>query len=228
MRLLLIEDDQDIASFINSGLKESGYAVDSALNGTDGQHMAFHEPYDVLIVDLMLPDIDGLDIIENLRKSGINTPVLILSAKRNVDDRVKGLQKGGDDYITKPFVFTELLARVQALIRRFHRSTETTQLSYGDLILDLVKWVAYRGETRLDLQPREFSLLNYMMRNREKVVSKTMILEHIWGYHFDPQTNVVDVLVSRLRSKVDRDFSVNYIHTIRGVGYVLKAPDKEE
>ncbi len=227
MRLLLIEDDQDIASFITSGLKESGYAVDSALNGTDGQHMAFHEPYDVLIVDLMLPDIDGLDIIENLRKSGINTPVLILSAKRNVDDRVKGLQKGGDDYITKPFVFTELLARIQALIRRFHRSTETTQLSYGDLILDLVKWVAYRGETRLDLQPREFSLLDYMMRNREKVVSKTMILEHIWGYHFDPQTNVVDVLVSRLRSKVDRDFSVNYIHTIRGVGYVLKAPDKE-
>jgi len=223
----LIEDDQDIASFITSGLRESGYAVDSALNGTDGQHMAFHEPYDVLIVDLMLPDIDGLDIIENLRNKEINTPVLILSAKRNVDDRVKGLQKGGDDYITKPFVFTELLARIQALIRRFHRSTETTQLSYGDLTLDLVKWEAYRKDTRLDLQPREFSLLDYMMRNREKVVSKTMILEHIWGYHFDPQTNVVDVLVSRLRSKVDRDFSVNYIHTIRGVGYVLKAPDKE-
>jgi len=168
--------------------------------------------------------MDGLSLIQELRDRNIDLPVLILSAKRSVDDRVKGLQRGGDDYLIKPFSFSELLARVQALIRRSHGSTETTQLTLGDLRLDLLKREAYRGDHRLDLQPREFALLEYMLRNKEKVVSKTMILEHIWGFHFDPQTNVVDVLVSRLRSKVDKDCAIKYIQTIRGVGYVLKEP----
>lgn len=203
MRLLLIEDDREIASFISPGLQNAGHTVDLAVNGTEGLHMVLSEPYDLSIIDLMLPDMDGLDIIEEMRKRKINTPVLILSAKRTVDDRFNGLQKGGDDYLTKPFVFSELLARVQALIRRSHGSTKTTHLTLGDLSLDLLKWEAYRGDCKLDLQPREFALLDYLMRNKGKVVSKTMILEHIWGYHFDPQTNVVDVLISRLRSKVD-------------------------
>jgi DNA-binding response OmpR family regulator len=228
MRLLLIEDDREIAGFIRSGLQESGFAVDLAETGAEGFQMGLTEPYDLAIVDLMLPDMDGLDIIEGMRSRQVNTPVLILSAKRTVDDRVKGLQKGGDDYLTKPFVFSELLARVQALIRRSHGSTETTRLTFDDLVLDLLKREAYRGGQRLDLQPREFALLEYLLRNQEKVVSKTMILEHIWGYHFDPQTNVVDVLVSRLRGKVDKDYRVKYIHTIRGVGYVLKRPESPQ
>ncbi len=225
MRLLLVEDDQEIASFISNGLKEAGFAVDQAFNGEDGLHLGLTEPYDVSIIDLMLPKMDGLSLIQELRDRNIDLPVLILSAKRSVDDRVKGLQRGGDDYLIKPFSFSELLARVQALIRRSHGSTETTQLTLGDLRLDLLKREAYRGDHRLDLQPREFALLEYMLRNKEKVVSKTMILEHIWGFHFDPQTNVVDVLVSRLRSKVDKDCAIKYIQTIRGVGYVLKEPD---
>lgn len=226
MRMLLIEDDQDIASFIRSGAKESGFTVDLALNGEDGRHLGLTESYDILIVDLMLPDMDGLDIINDMRNRQITTPVLILSAKRNVDDRVKGLHKGGDDYLTKPFVFAELMARVHALLRRSYGSAETTRLTYRDLTLDLLKHQAYRGPNNLELQPREFALLEFLLRNKEKVVSKTMILDHIWGYHFDPQTNVVDVLVSRLRSKVDKGFEEKYIHTIRGVGYVLKEADK--
>jgi DNA-binding response OmpR family regulator len=174
----------------------------------------------------MLPDMDGLNIIAKLRTEEISTPVLILSAKRNVDDRIKGLQKGGDDYLTKPFVFAELLARVQALLRRSHATAESTQLACGELSMDLLKREPYRGDQKLDLQPREFALLELLLRNKEQVVSKTMILSHIWGYHFDPQTNVVDVLVSRLRSKVDKDFTTKYIHTIRGVGYVLKRPEQ--
>jgi len=224
MRLLLVEDDLKIASFIMKGLKEAGFAVDHAADGEDGLHLALHEPYATVIIDIMLPRLDGLRLIEELRRQKINTPVLILSAKRSVNDRVRGLQTGGDDYLIKPFAFPELLARVQALIRRVNGSTEPTSLTFGDLSLDLLKWEVHRSGERIDLQPREFALLEYLMRNAERVVSKTMILEHIWSYQFDPQTNVVDVLVSRLRSKVDKDFPEKIIHTIRGIGYVLKAP----
>lgn len=225
MRLLLIEDDRDIGSFIRSGLREAGFVVDWATGGEEGFGMGLSESYDLAIIDLMLPDTDGMVLIERMRRMKVTTPFLILSAKQSVDDRVRGLQKGGDDYLTKPFVFSELLARVQALIRRAYGSAETTSLTYEDLSLDLIKREARRGEERLELQPREFALLEYMLRNRERVVSRTMILEHIWGYHFDPQTNVVDVLVSRLRSKVDKGHSVKYIHTIRGVGYALQKPE---
>ena len=222
MRILLIEDDLKISSFISKGMKEAGFAVDGAENGEDGLHLALNEPYDAAIIDLMLPKLDGLTIIEELRRKKVNTPVLILSAKRSIDDRVKGLQAGGDDYLTKPFSFHELLARVQALIRRASRSVEPTSLRFADLSLDLLSREVCRADQKIELQPREFALLEYLMRNAERVVSKTMILDHVWGYDFDPQTNVVDVLVSRLRSKVDRDFSLKIIHTIRGVGYVLK------
>jgi len=204
-------------------LKEAGFAVDHAADGEEGLYLALYEPYATAIIDIMLPKLDGLRLIEELRRQKINTPVLILSAKRSVDDRVKGLQTGGDDYLIKPFVFPELLARVQALMRRVNGSTEPTSLTFGDLSLDLLKREVHRSGKRLDLQPRELALLEYLMRNAERVVSKTMILEHIWSYQFDPQTNVVDVLVSRLRSKVDRDFPEKIIHTIRGIGYVLKA-----
>ena len=224
MRLLLVEDDLKIASFIMRGLKEAGFSVDHVADGEEGLQLALHEPYAVAIIDIMLPKLDGLSLIEVLRRQKINTPVLILSAKRSVDDRVKGLQTGGDDYLIKPFAFPELLARVQALIRRVNGSTEPTSLKFGDLSLDLLRREVHRSGKRIDLQPREFALLEYLMRNAERVVSKTMILEHIWSYQFDPQTNVVDVLVSRLRSKVDKDFPEKIIHTIRGIGYVLKAP----
>jgi len=223
MRLLLVEDDLKIASFIIKGLKEAGFAVDHAADGEEGLHLALYEPYATAIIDIMLPKLDGLRLIEELRRQKINTPVLILSAKRSVDDRVKGLQTGGDDYLIKPFAFPELLARVQALIRRVNGSTEPTSLTFGDLSLDLLKQEVHRSGKTIDLQPRELALLEYLMRNAERVVSKTMILEHIWSYQFDPQTNVVDVLVCRLRSKVDRDFPEKIIHTIRGIGYVLKA-----
>ena len=225
MRLLLIEDDLKIATFILKGFKEAGFAVDHASDGEEGLYMASSEFYDTAVIDVMLPKLDGLAIIEELRRRAINTPIIILSAKRSLDDRIKGLQKGGDDYLTKPFSFSELLARVQALIRRATETSEPTGLSFGDLSLDLLKREVHRSEKRIDLQPREFALLEYLMRNRERVVSKTMILEHIWDYHFDPQTNVVDVLVSRLRAKVEKDFPDKIIHTIRGVGYVLKAPE---
>jgi two-component system OmpR family response regulator len=227
MRILLVEDDLKIASFILKGLKEAGFAVDHAPDGEDGLHLALHEPYDAAIIDIMLPKLDGISLIEALRRQKINTPVLILSAKRSVDDRVKGLQSGGDDYLIKPFAFSELLARVNALIRRASGTADPTGLTFGDLTLDLLKREVRRSDKKIDLQPREFALLEYLMRNKERVVSKTMILEHIWDYHFDPQTNVVDVLVSRLRSKVDKDFSERIIHTIRGIGYVLKAPSQD-
>lgn len=222
MRLLLVEDDQEIASYIMKGLKEAGFALDHAPDGEDGLHLALTTHYDAAIIDLMLPGIDGLALIERIRHQKIDTPVLILSAKRSVDERVRGLQIGGDDYLTKPFHFSELLARVQALIRRSSGSAEASRLSFGDLSLDLLKREVRRGGEKIELQPREFALLEYLMRNPERVVSKTMILEHIWDFHFDPQTNVVDVLISRLRSKVDRDFPQKLIHTIRGIGYVLK------
>lgn len=224
MRVLLIEDDRKIASFIVQGLKQAGFAVDSETDGEAALHKALTEPYDLAVVDIMLPKLDGLSIIGELRRRQINTPVIILSAKRSVDDRVKGLQTGSDDYLTKPFAFSELLARVQALIRRGSGSPEPTRLTVGDLTIDLLTRDVAREGTGITLQPREFTLLEYLMRNAGRIVSKTMILEHVWDYNFDPQTNVVDVLVCRLRNKLDRDFKEKRIQTIRGAGYVLKVP----
>jgi len=222
MRALLIEDDKTIAEFVVRGLREAGFAVDHEADGEAGLEAALRQPYDVAIVDLMLPRRDGLSVIDALRKRGKTTPVLILSAKRSVDDRVKGLQAGGDDYLTKPFAFSELQARVQALLRRATRSPEPTTLTVEDLVLDLLSRRVSRGGTALDLRPREFALLEYLMRNAGKVVSKTMILSHVWDYQFDPQTNIVDVLVSRLREKIDRPFERKLLNTVRGVGYVLR------
>ncbi len=221
MRILVVEDDKKISSFIVNGLKQNGYAVDHAPDGEDGLFRAQTVQYDLAVVDLMLPRLDGLQLIKRLRAEGVHTPVLILSAKASVDDRVKGLQAGGDDYVTKPFAFSELLARVQALIRRASQSPEPTRLTVGDLTLDLLTREVRRGGDLIELQPREFALLEYLMRHPNRPVTKTMILEHIFDYSFDPQTNVVDVLVHRLRTKVDRDKAM--IHTIRGVGYVLRA-----
>jgi heavy metal response regulator len=223
MRLLVVEDDKKIASFVSRGLKEAGYVVDIAERGDDAFQLALHNHYDVAIVDLMLPGLDGLSLIERWRAQKVKMPVIILSAKRSVDDRVKGLQVGGDDYLTKPFAFSELLARIQALFRRSTAMNEPTTLTYGDLTLDLLSREVRRGGRQIELQAREFALLEYLLRNAGRVVSKTMILEHVWDYNFDPKTNVIDVLVSRLRSKVDRDFDHKLIHTMRGFGYVLKA-----
>ena len=222
MRLLVVEDDAKIAAFVIKGLEQAGFAVDHAADGEDGLHLALSEAYDAAIIDLMLPKLDGLSLIEKLRQQQKNTPVIILSARRSVADRIKGLQTGSDDYLVKPFSFAELLARVQALIRRGGGTAHPTRLAAGELVMDLLtREVTRRGE-KIDLQPREFALLEYLLRQAGRVVSKTMILEHVWDYSFDPQTNVVDVLVCRLRNKVDRDFEAKLIHTIRGVGYVLR------
>jgi len=225
MRILLIEDDPKIASFVVKGLRSAGYAVDHASDGEEGLHHALTEPYDVAILDIMLPKLDGLKVIERMRKEKVNTPVIFLSAKGSVDDRVRGLQKGGDDYLPKPFAFSELLARVQALIRRASSVSEPTRLTVGDLSIDLLTREVMRGGKKIELQPLEFSLLEYLMRHAGKVVSKTMIMEHVWDYNFDPQTNVVEVRISRLRDKIDRGFDRKLIHTVRGVGYVLKETD---
>src|SRR6266566_1257167 len=214
--------DDTIAQFVLRGLREAGFAVDRAADGETGLDAALHQPYDVAVIDLMLPKQDGLSIIDGMRRRGIGTPVLILSARRSVDDRVRGLQAGGDDYLTKPFAFAELLARVQALVRRATRATEAATLKVDDLVLDLLSRSVSRGGVSIDLRPREFALLEYLMRNAGKVVSKTMILSHVWAYNFDPQTNIVDVLVSRLRDKIDRPFEMKLLHTVRGVGYVLR------
>jgi two-component system, OmpR family, response regulator len=222
MRLLVVEDDPTIASFVSKGLQEAGYAVDVAEDGTRGLQLALTEPYDAAVLDVMLPGRDGLSIIEELRRRRINVPVLILSARHSVDDRIRGLQAGGDDYLTKPFAFSELLARVQALIRRSQGSPEPTRLAAGDLSLDLATRHVERAGRPIDLRPREFALLEYLLRNAGRVVSKTMIMEHVWNYSFDPRTNVVDVLVFRLRERVDRDFDTKLIQTVRGIGYVLK------
>ena len=222
MRILLVEDDEKIASFIIGGLRQSGFVVDHAADGLDGLQLASSEPYAVAVIDVMLPGMDGLKLIEELRRRKVNTPIIILSAKRSVEDRVRGLETGSDDYLSKPFSFSELLARVQALIRRSTSAAEPTRLSVGGLSMNLLTREVVRDETPVQLQPREFSLLEYFMRNPGKVLSKTMIMEHVWDYHFDPQTNLVDVLVCRLRNKIDRDFDHKMLHTLRGVGYVLK------
>ena len=222
VRALIVEDDQTIGDFVARGQREAGFAVDHAADGERGLEAALANTYDVAIVDLMLPRRDGLSLIDELRRRKRPTPVLILSARRSVDDRVRGLQAGGDDYLTKPFAFAELLARVQALVRRATRVPESTTLIAGDLSMDLLTRKVTRAGTPIDLRPREFALLEYLMRNAGKVISKTMILSHVWEYNFDPQTNIVDVLVSRLRDKIDKPFETKRLHTVRGVGYVLR------
>ena len=204
------------------GLREAGFAVDHVSDGETGLHMALNEPYDAAIIDIMLPKLDGLTLIEKLRSQDVKTPVLILSAKRSVDDRVKGLQMGSDDYLTKPFAFSELLARVQALLRRASGVAESTRLTLGDLSMDLISRKVVRAGNDIELQPREFALLEYLMRNAGKIVSKTMIMEHVWDHNFDPQTNVVETRMCRLRDKIDRTFGKTMIQTVRGVGYVLR------
>ncbi len=223
MRILLIEDDVKISSFIEKGLREAGFSVDVCHDGRSGLDRALTVSYDVAVIDLMLPRLDGLTVIESMRTEGANTPVLILSAKQSVDDRIQGLQRGGDDYMIKPFSFSELLARVKALIRRDQKSAQPTTLRTGELEMDLLKHEVYRQGERIDLPAKEYSLLEYMMRNAGIVLSKTTILERVYDYSFDPQTNVVDVLVCRLRNKVDKDYTEKLIHTVRGVGYVLKS-----
>lgn len=222
MRVLVVEDDEKIASFIAKGLKEAGFAVDVSGDGAEGLQLALSEVYAAAVIDIMLPELDGLSLIERIRAKNMQTPVLILSARHSVDDRVKGLQAGGDDYMVKPFSFSELLARVHALIRRATHVSEPTTLAVGDLTVDLLSREVRRGDQTIALQAREFALLEYLMRNANRIVSKTSILDRVYDYSFDPQTNVVDVLVSRLRSKVDKDFGKKLIHTARGMGYVLK------
>jgi two-component system OmpR family response regulator len=222
MRVLVVEDDSAIARFVARGLREAGFTVDEAGDGEHGLQLARAGPYDAAIVDLMLPGLDGLGLIEAIRHEGIQTPVLILTARRSIDDRVRGLQAGGDDYLVKPFALAELVARVQALVRRAARTVDAPRLTVGDLTLDRLTRQVERGGTPIDLRPREFALLELLMRNAGRVVSKMMILSHVWGYSFDPGSNVVDVLVFRLREKIDRGFPTPLLHTARGIGYVLK------
>ncbi len=222
MRVLLIEDDSIIAAFVSKGLKQAGFVVEHASDGKAGLQMALDSSYDVAVIDIMLPGVDGLTIIDELRRRRIKLPVIILSAKRSVDERVEGLQAGGDDYLTKPFAFSELLARIQALIRRASDTPEPTGITVADLSINLLTRVVTRAGRKIILQPREFSLLEYLARNAGRVVSKTMIMEHVWDYNFDPQTNVVESRVCRLRDKIDKGFDKQLIHTVRGMGYVLK------
>jgi len=228
VRLLLIEDDIKISQFIIKGLTSAGFVVEHALNGSDGLSMALLEEYDLLIVDIMLPGLDGISLIGKLRAKKRNTPVIILSARDRVADRVKGLEAGADDYITKPFAFSELLARIQALMRRAGGIVEATTLSCGDLTMDVLKRELTRAGQGIELQPLEFSLLEYLLRNKGRVVSKTMIMEHVWNYNFDPMTNVVEARICRLRDKIDKGYPVKLIHTVRGAGYVLKIRDDHD
>ncbi|MBC7538646.1 MAG: response regulator transcription factor [Bacteriovorax sp.] len=225
MKTLVIEDDVKILEFLDLGLKDAGYEVDKAIDGIEGLEKLRKNIYDIIILDVMLPGIDGLALLSKMRSEKITTPVLILSAKKTLEERIQGLQLGGDDYLVKPFAFAELLARIQALLRRsstITTPTEETKLTYGDLVMDLEKREVFRQGKKISLQVKEFSLLDYFMRNPGRVITKALILEKVWGYDFDPQTNVVDVLVCRLRNKVDKDFNEKIIQTHRGVGYVLK------
>jgi two-component system OmpR family response regulator len=222
MRLLLIEDDSKIVSFISKGFKEAGFVVEYASDGETGLQMALTGSFDAAVIDIMLPGLDGLAVIDELRQRRIKLPVIILSAKRSVEERVEGLLAGGDDYLTKPFAFSELLARIQALLRRASNIPEPSSITVGDLSIDLLARVVTRAGERIPLQPREFTLLEYLARNTGRVVSKTMIMEHVWDYNFDPQTNVVESRISRLRDKIDKGFDKSLIHTVRSMGYVLK------
>ncbi|HVA12024.1 MAG TPA: response regulator transcription factor [Stellaceae bacterium] len=223
MKLLVIEDDREAAAYITKGLGESGYVVDVAHEGRDGLFMASSGSYDALIIDRMLPGMDGLAVIAALRAAEIRIPVLILSALGVVDDRVKGLRVGGDDYLVKPFAFAELLARLEALLRRGSGPPATTKLRVGDLEMDLLARTVQRSEQEIELLPREFRLLEYLLRHVGQVVTRTMLLENVWDYHFDPQTNVIDVHISRLRQKIDKGFAKPLLHTVRGAGYRLAA-----
>ena len=222
MKILLIEDDPRTASFIIKGLRQEGFAVDHADNGEDGLHLAIETQCDAAIVDVMLPRVDGVTLIERLRGEGIGLPVLILSARSSVEDRVRGLQAGADDYLMKPFAFSELLARIHALLRRAHAQADPVNLAAEDLQLDLIRRRVFRAGTEIELQPKEFALLEYLLRNKGRVDSKAMIMEHVWDYNFDPQTNVVEARICRLRDKIDRDFERKLIKTVRGRGYVLE------
>jgi two-component system, OmpR family, response regulator len=226
MKVLLVEDNERVTQFVVKGLQEAGHTADHAGNARDGLFLAASEPYDVIIMDRMLPgDIDGLAIIEALRKSGKRTPILILSALGEVDDRIRGLRAGGDDYLTKPFAFGELLARLDALTRRAQGEGAQTKLEVADLRMDLLSRKVARGERNILLQPREFKLLEYLMRHADQVVTRTMLLENVWDYHFDPQTNVVDVHISKLRQKIDADFERPLLRTVRNAGYKLSSHD---
>jgi two-component system, OmpR family, response regulator len=221
MRILLIEDDASVADFISKGLRESQYVVTHARDGREGQEHALKQQFDLMVVDRMLPFVDGITIIESVRRAEIKTPVLILSALGDVDDRVKGLKVGGDDYLVKPFAFAELLARIEALLRRQEASQTQTRLKVADLEMDLLAHKVTRSGKNLNLQPREYKLLEYLMKHAGQVVTRTMLLENVWDYHFDPQTNVIDVHVSRLRQKIDKGFEKSLLNTVRGAGYML-------
>ena len=225
MRILIIEDDKETRDYLVQGLTQSGHLVDAAADGKDGLFLALEEEFDALVVDRMLPELDGLSIVETVRKSGCNTPILILSALGEVEDRVEGLRRGGDDYLVKPFAFSELSARLEALVRRSASEAVETSLQVADLEMDLLSREVRRAGQLIELQPREFRLLEYLMRHSDQVVTRTMMLEKVWDYHFDPQTNVIDVHISRLRSKIDRDFDPPLIQTVRGAGYRLRAPE---
>ncbi len=225
MRVLLVEDDEEVAGYLAKGLREHGHTVDHAADGKDGLFLATSETYDAMVIDRMLPGLDGMAIVRAVRANAIATPVLILSTLGEVDDRVEGLRAGADDYLTKPFAFSELLARLEALLRRANSQAETqTVLHVGDLELDLLARSARRAGQVIELQPREFRLLEYLMRHAGQVVTRTMLLEHVWDYHFDPQTNVIDVHISRLRAKLDKGFDRPLLHTVRGAGYMIHAP----
>jgi two-component system OmpR family response regulator len=222
MRVLIVEDNRETAQFVQRGLRELNHIAELAYDGEDGLEMARAGDYDVLVIDRMLPSLDGLSLIQALRGAGDQTPVLILSAMSHVDDRIKGLRAGGDDYLTKPFALAELIARIEVLARRRHPDEQTTRYVVGDLILDRLTHKVARGGEAIVLQPREFRLLEYLMRNAGQVVTRTMLLENVWDYHFDPQTNVIDVHISRLRGKIDRNFERPLLHTVRGAGYMMR------
>ena len=227
MKILVVEDDVRTAEFLLHGLKQSGYTCEHAADGMEGLFKAEHAGCGLAVVDVMLPKLDGLSMISRMRERGIHIPVIVLSARDAVDDRIRGLQAGGDDYMTKPFSFSELVARISALMRRAGGSVESTKLVFADLELDLRRRKARRGDLELDLQPLEFSLLEYLVRNAGRVVSKTMIMEHVWEYNFDPHTNIVESRICRLREKIDKPFEVKILHTVRGFGYVLEARKTE-
>jgi two-component system OmpR family response regulator len=222
MRILLVEDDPRTASFIVKGLQQEGFAVDRAADGEEGLHLALQNSFDAAVIDIMLPKIDGLTLIERLRQQKFATPIIVLSARSSVEDRIKGLHVGADDYLMKPFAFSELLARIQALLRRAGTQTDPTALTVDNLRMDLVRRKVFRDGKEIELQPKEFSLLEYLMRNTGRVISKTTIMEHVWDYNFDPQTNVVEARMCRLRDKIDRYSERKLIKTIRGMGYVLE------
>lgn len=226
MRILVVEDEAEVAAYLAKGLKEHGHVVDEAHDGKQGLFLALSEPFDAMIIDRMLPNVDGLSIVRSVRKADIKTPVLVLSALGQVDDRVEGLREGGDDYLVKPFAFSELIARLEALSRRGTVGGEQTRLVVGDLEMDLLARTVRRAGQEIDLKPREFALLEYLMRHAGRVITRTMLLEQVWDYHFDPQTNVIDVHISRLRQKVDRGFDTELLQTVRGAGYTLRAPDQ--